>query len=630
MVKSWGFIPESVKPLALAVGAGRWGEAVAGCRLDVGSSGRRALASLAGDTRDVALAGAVARLADDADPAVRCAMERALVVQALAATRMSLPPSALFEGEANGDVRRAIDEGLVGDERVLAGAIASAAGTGRRGVMLALICLMEPRNRLRARRAISAETRDEWSELGMMVGDPSHAAHEPLKSVLRWSPAPLVRVRALEWLAINATASVAAERLARAATFAEHELVLRRAHLLERPKRRVRAGVVPLKTTQDVKGLRVTRDGALPRGGIIPLLSADARRGLPRFAAAIKGDAPSRRAALEPLLADSDPSVRHAAARYGPTTLAADLCLDPDARVAASAFLRWSCIGAFAGRPGASASDPARAAFTRLLHRSPHALVREWSGRESGALPDPDAETIAGRLVCQELFAADRETFLEELKGAIRGGEGPACVRAIMRVRRMGLHFHAERELERAASSPDAAAAATAVAALGELKTSGAALAASAAHADPRVRANAVDAIAQVSRFRGQPAGVLVDLKPLQQDDHHRVRANALRAMIVGRSSVRPEPACADGLAAMLSDEREMHRLAGVWAAQRLMPAAGRARLGERWNELAARVSELAKLDPDDRVRRRAAACAARLSADFRAEWRDTAAGARA
>jgi len=125
-------------------------------------------------------------------------------------------------------------------------------------------------------------------------------------------------------------------------------------------------------------------------------------------------------------------------------------------------------------------------------------------------------------------------------------------------------------------------------------------------HEDPRVRANAVESLARQSRLKSRAApAVIIELKA---DDHHRVRANAIRA---GIASAAAGP---DALTPMLTDTRPMHRLAGVWLA-------GRAP-GQRTPELIARLGELARFDADPRVRARAVACSQRFDAELRVTWR--------
>ncbi len=71
---------------------------------------------------------------------------------------------------------------------------------------------------------------------------------------------------------------------------------------------------------------------------------------------------------------------------------------------------------------------------------------------------------------------------------------------------------------------------------------------------------------------------------------------------------------------AMLSDEREMHRLAGVWAVGRLAGPRGRSALSVRWAELLARVMETARFDASQAVRRRAVLAAVLAQNDARTQ----------
>ncbi|HRQ73124.1 MAG TPA: hypothetical protein PLU35_08860, partial [Phycisphaerales bacterium] len=131
-----------------------------------------------------------------------------------------------------------------------------------------------------------------------------------------------------------------------------------------------------------------------------------------------------------------------------------------------------------------------------------------------------------------------------------------------------------------------------------------------------RLRANAVEALAR--RMRRERTGFSesmpvaceqVSLVEFKADGHHRVRANALRAMLAFGDS----HAAAGELVGMLRDERPGHRLAAVWLASRALTIDGRTSVGRRWTELASHVVRMARGERDERVRRRAAVCAARV-----------------
>ena len=143
-------------------------------------------------------------------------------------------------------------------------------------------------------------------------------------------------------------------------------------------------------------------------------------------------------------------------------------------------------------------------------------------------------------------------------------------------------------------------------------------------HAYGRVRANAVEAVARRARVGpGRRADALIEHK---NDVHHRVRACAIRGMfhrgrMFGEAvGMLMEPAAAEALGAMLCDERPMHRVAGVWLADRMLGS------GVGQPDLAGRIADMARSDPDEGARTRAARAAARLMAGVRNGWRERAA----
>ncbi|NUQ52456.1 MAG: hypothetical protein HUU19_07135, partial [Phycisphaerales bacterium] len=93
----------------------------------------------------------------------------------------------------------------------------------------------------------------------------------------------------------------------------------------------------------------------------------------------------------------------------------------------------------------------------------------------------------------------------------------------------------------------------------------------------------------------------LLTLLELKDDGAHRARANALRGLL---ETAAGEPSV-EGVHAMLSDERPMHRLAGVWLAGRVLPGV-KPVIAARYGDLAGAVKRLAEKDEDEHVRRRA------------------------
>jgi len=246
--------------------------------------------------------------------------------------------------------------------------------------------------------------------------------------------------------------------------------------------------------------------------------------------------------------------------------------------------------------------SPAARTWMRGLDQSAHPGVRRMAN-ESNRRTDPWA-SIAADDPYLDAHAAlrtlqrEREPFITRLRELIRKGEAPARIRAMRLAWRLGVDSDVELELLKALYDQDSRVVASSVMSLRRLPTSAArsALVACLDHADDRVAANAVEAIAW------------------REPDHHRVRmaadnknararANALRARIVCGSG----RAAAEQLHGMLHDERPSHRLSALWVAQRTGQSA-----------LARDIAILLDREDDERVRERGRRCARVLLAQLR------------
>jgi hypothetical protein len=335
-------------------------------------------------------------------------------------------------------------------------------------------------------------------------------------------------------------------------------------------------------------------------------------------------DAPTREAALAPLLLDEDPCVRLACIRRGVASLTRDLLFDANKSVARSALLRTIDDQESRARPSKARPWPGPLADDlRSLHRSPHRALAAASARESRAVGDWLDDSPAGRLAALRRLGEDRPATIVALRDALASPNPAQLASGLRLVRLLRVWNDVEEPLIRLAlrAGPvDARAAATAVALLGHVATDPARklVAGCLAHADARVRANAVEGIARSAAAGHAPLAIIAELK---SDAHHRVRANAIRgeliAQIRGTASGALAPIWRDHLRSMLTHDSPMHRLAGVWLASRTMnvfgdsPAAiGAAPSTAAVAEVAQRVVELAQFDADARVRRRALASA--------------------
>ncbi len=620
--------PPEVRDLALTLDVPAWTPVLRRGCAPVDSLGVRSLAQLAAHRGEFALVDHLVAGLADADPGAAQAAEAAIELLALAADPGIEPDldSALEHLESARrlwgvlPVRWAPPQ--TPEERTaFHAAIADAAKDferhRRRGVVLAAALLLD-------RATARSGPLSAW--LAQHASDSQSA----LRGVLRWSRLATVHLRAWEWLWREDLANSAADRISHARSVEEHEVVLSRSALALRPARAKRLTLVlaPARTAATPGQVPVAHESPLPDALQVRSLSRLARVGLALLGASVRGDARQRHLAVEPLLLDEDPLVRHALVRRGPRRMLEDLCFDADARVARSAFLRRTHAGALSHPSPGDTKGPQRAA--RFLSRSPHPELRAWAGQEQEELSPLG---VRERLAERRRLARDRAALVDDARRRLASGDAGQRLSGALTIRRLGLATDAHRELAavvRAAIAPgqhspeDARAAATAVAALGGVPDPEArdvVVESLAAH-DPRIRANAVEAIS-LARPRGV-APVLVELK---DDPEHRVRANALRAIIMAapplaepKSPPGAGAGAVESLFAMLTDGREMHRLAAVWAAGRLAGPRGRAGLSTRWPELLARVIETARFDDSPAVRRRAVLAAVVAQSDARVQ----------
>ncbi len=515
---------------------------------------------------------------------------------ALLVTLLADPDSSVADA-AEGALRNLVNAAL--DSRELAGhpdldeelesAIADAARAfpdhRRRGVLESAALLLTP-ERWGARHGLQAgvhraegaaeETLVRWhSPLVRWFSGRSDETHFALRSVVRKSTDPRMRARAWDWLGPrgDAVAGAALDRVARAASLEDHEALLPRTHLLANPVRARRASMIGNPAGRKPAGT------AIPDAAMIPRLSVQSRRGLPRLVAALHLTDEARAGALAPLLDDPDPIARYAAARL----------------------------------------RPARDA--------------EWV--------DPwEVSAEASRVAARRLVVAERPRFLADLASRMASGQPWARAEAVLLARRLGMVRELQADLlcalgVRPGDPGLERLAATAAVVLGDADSAAAreALWACVVHPVPRVRANAVEALGRIARRRAVQTGDLATadhetyaaMLELKADGQHRVRANALHALLAcAIGDWTCEPAAEDALSAMLGDDRPAHRCAALWLADRLM-----ARFGpgwRRWNQMATRVAEAARAEADPAARVRAERCARRALAAVRTDWRQRAA----
>ncbi len=602
---AWDAVPAEARPLACGLSRDRWLR-VAG--LAAGSPDprtRAGVARFAEDTADPGLGPIVCALLRDGHQSVRLHADRALL--RLAMTMLTHLPDDLLGTDFGAIADRPVvtltaDPAVTALERVelcrhIADACWAFAEHRCRAPLIAALLVLDRLPGGTMERAVAARIRRLLNESG-------HPAHAPIRTVLRSTPSPMLRERALRWIVLDPVRSTCVDRLSSADSVHEHEVVLRRATLGVRPRRADRLRAVRPGGAGGAGGSDRER-AAVPDARTLARLSPGARRGMVRFVRLIGLDEQARRSVLEPTLADPDPLVRLWGAHAAHPADLSDYAFDPDASVARSAALRWSTLGV-GGPQFASGAWKHRAEVAALLGRSPHAAVRELGAAERDRL-DPFACTPAGRVAARRFYERDPVGFVRAARERL--GDASRVLDAVMLVRAMGLAARFEMDLAALATTdPDDRVRATAVAALGSVDSEPARriVRASLNAPDQRVRSNAVEAVAADD-------AVLLEYK---DDRSHRVRASAVRRVLnrpVEEAGGRAREFAAEALARMLGDDRTEHRLSGAWAAERVLLPERRAVLGAGWRPAVRRVLDAAEHDHDARVRLRAARCARRL-----------------
>lgn len=576
LVRNWARLPLVSRQEALAAA----GPDLAGALLLLGA-GTRAADRLAAarfvlDSADPSLLSMAAGLLGDPDGEIADTAEAALV-RAAAILTGHQPPRPPGQWLCPARAASPLDEGGAQARAAVAIAAETFQSHRRTGFLAAAMMLLDP-----PARAWAARRHDP---LVRWLADRDHPANSALRTMLRRSDDPLWRRRAWEWLPADSVAAAAGDRLARAAGPADHEAVLARGHLLANPARRRRLGLISIKDRPATSKAAVP--SLLPDAQTVPQLPPAARRRLPAFAAECRISPAGLGRALAPLASDPDPVVRHAVVRVLPVESLASFAADPHPAVARSAMLR-----------------------------------ADWCGLQEASSPwNPGCER--SRVEARQRLAFDRAVFLGELRGRMTRGTPDEQLAAVLLARALGLEQELELELlgllagaeeGAVASRRPGRLAATLAAALGAVQSASAtqALRACLSHPIDRVRANALESLL---RFGSSDLALAH-----AADAAHRPRGNAVRSLLLARG-----PGAADHLFSMLRDDRPLHRLAGLWAAQRATAAAPLHADSIPWNDLASGVADLARFDAEPAVRARAARCAAALLARLRTGWQQRA-----
>lgn len=463
------------------------------------------------------------------------------------------------------------------------------------------------------RGAMAFADTDQGDPLAKWLLGGSPNSHPALRSMLRRSVGALGRLRAWEWLTREPVMAAAVERFAWAELPAEHDAVLRAAHLIENPDRAERIRLIQVKGS----GGR----GPVPDATVLTGLGVEAKRGMARMCTGLAATDSEREEWLSPFLAEMDAGVRLSVVTALGAGAVMDYCFDPEEAIATCATLKWNSNG--------GVSEAERRRVFENLERSPHASLR-WMARVERESESGISSELSRLRELTEL-SQNRPETVEAIRAAIGTGSDERRLDAIMMARRLGVQSQVELELLGVVGGSVEAdelgkLAAAAVSALGEAGSESAAEAVRACLGHPvaRVRSNAVESLARRLRGRGDlpfcSPRLYEAMIEMKDEGSHRVRATALREILSASSPTRGgtgyEPTAAEGLLSMLGDDRPAHRLAALWAVERVASAGEVGdSLARRWDTMASCVAELTVYEGDEAVRRRAVRCARRMLA---------------
>lgn len=578
----------------------------------LGAVERESLVRFAIDAADVSLLPLVVDGVMDVDSGVAGAAEESLALAAAAMVGANIRELGV---KPQSGCELAFSQSDIGWREALHGSLASLCEKyqdhRRRGILGAAVALL-------TRGTMAYAGNDRGDPLARWLLSGSQDSHPALRSMLRRNVGPLSRLRAWEWLTCEPMVAAALERVAWADSAGEHEAVLCASHLIENPRRAAQAALISVK--------KFSAAGPIPEVASIPSLSVVARRGLTRLIQGVRATEEQREEWLSPILADPDTATRMSAMQALPARAVIDYCFDEDEGVAEAATLKWSL------QSGADAA--VRAHVFKSLERSPHASLRWLSLAEQER--DRGVSSDLAALAEWKSLREDRAGLIAELRNQIGNGNEAQRLAGVLSAQRLGVQKEVELELLTVLSDPTEPTdggklLATVVTALG---SSGTDLSLEAVrlclnHPVARVRSNAVEALARAARGRGDmpfsSPRLYESMIEMKNEGSHRVRATVLREILGAASPQRGgtgyEPVAADGLLAMLGDARATHRLAALWAVERV---ASQNQVGDslarRWDAMASRVAELTHDEEDEAVRRRAVRCARRMLARMRAE----------
>ncbi len=625
LARAWGGLSIPMRELSAGLGRHRWFVAAEALAHGTDPDARLAALSIARDTADPGFAKIVGHLLADEHQLVRQSADKALLRLTMVMLE-HLPANLLGADLAKvasvPRIKLPVDPAVLELERcTLLGAIADAAWSFAshrcRSSLLAALLVMDRVVATPLEREISVRMR-------RLLSERNHPSHSPMRTVLRRTPCPILRERALRWLTIAPISAASIDRLGIAESIDEHEVVLCKSYLGIRPKRAARLRSLRHATHQLNGHIELVEQGPLPCRASYAHLSEEARLGLIQMASQITIDSQPKRDLLESALADPSARVRLRACAMSPLIDLPDYLYDVDPAVARMGVLIWSSTGQSPPRPFSSAWKH-RVQVAQTNVRSAHAWIRRVSREELDRLSMVCPDSPASRLQARRMYQADPSTFVRMLRDRL--ADPDTRCDGLMMIRILGIGRRFELDLIAIVQNEqcDARARATAVMALGEVETNSASYVLSEAlrDDDDRIRSNAVESV----------AGAINQIFELKTDDHHRVRASAIRRVIREPDSVKPIQSHDAGhaLLEMLCDDRPMHRLAATWVAQRTLTGASREVMGSVWKHLINKIEFLASepghlvegdlnLHASDQIRSRAQRCIHRIGCDLELE----------
>ncbi|MEM7228677.1 MAG: HEAT repeat domain-containing protein [Planctomycetota bacterium] len=422
-------------------------------------------------------------------------------------------------------------------------------------------------------------------KLEVLLSEEDHPATLAMRGLAERQAFPDVRRNLLRWLSTPELARSVARWMHTAATPDAFDEVLSAGHLLMNPDRR-----------RAVR--RIDRAlHCIPGPTVVPHISPERQRDLARWLEALPISARHRASRAQVMFSTAHPIVRlrlwprlmsdKASVRDATINRALNGNDAVTARVAMRRALRQPVIAddmLTALIAGGTAAVTQRA-LVRAAQQHLPAFIASFERF------DAPQRRVLGRSWLRD----DRSAFLDMMRRSLVDS-APARADGLIRLaRELRLISDIETELVALTESPSMRLAASAVIALADGASSSRlhALRAATQHANDRVRANAVEALASVATQSHSAAlhpRAARWLAALQSDANNRLRANAILALVRGR-----EAQAAAALKTMLTDDRPLHRVSAIWVASRSGPTS-----------LSPVLDDLASNDPLVQVRRRA------------------------